>query len=277
LGLKSTYSLREFRPDDAASLEALLRTTFPCFREDDMFTWKYERNPELANSLVIIAEKEGELVGSNYWISRRLQLMKNLSVNAALAADIAVNPKERGNGVGTKLLLYPRLSGAFKKNKIVVSYMFSGQELSKRLYKPAAGYIAAPRGTTTYRKLFTCNELKEIFEKINAAVESSEELKRKVAELAMCVSFKLRGVPEFSLSITPEKICISEGTMKEADVVIEGSLPISSLMLKGDFGLRKIMKAFLLGKVKVRKGLRNILKMRQAIELFQVALDHKSP
>jgi putative sterol carrier protein len=242
-----------------------------------MFAWKYERNPEFANSLVIIAEKEGELVGSNYWISRRLQLMKNLSVNAALAADIAVDSKERGKGVGTKLLLYPRMAGTFKKNKIVVSYMFSGQELSKRLYKPAAGYIAAPGGTTTYRKLFTCNELKEIFGKIDAIVKSSEELKRKVAELAMCISFKLRGVPEFSLNIEHEKISIDEGAVKNPDIVIEGSLPLSSLMLKGDFGFRKIMKAFLLGKVKVRKGLRNILKMRQALRLFQAVLNHKSP
>jgi putative sterol carrier protein len=240
-----------------------------------MFTWKYERNPEFANSLVIIAEKGRELVGSNYWISRRLQLMKNLSINAALAADIAVNPKERGNGLGTKLLLYPRLAGTFKKNKIVVSYMFSGQELSKKLYKPAAGYIAVPSGTTTYRKLFTCNELKEVFEKINAIVETSEELKRKVAEIAMCISFKLRGVPEFSLSIEPEEISIHEGTKKEPDVVIEGSLPLSSLMLKGDFGLQKIIKAFFLGEVKVSKGFLKIFKIRKALKLFQATLNQK--
>jgi putative sterol carrier protein len=241
-----------------------------------MFTWKYSQNPELANSLVIVAEKDGEVVGSNYWIFRRFQLMKNLSVNAALAADIAVNPKERGNGVGTKLLLYPRLSGAFKKNKIAVSYMFSSQELSKKLYKPAAGYIAAPGGTTTYRKLFTCNDLKVTFERINTVVQSSEELKRKVADLTMHIHFKLRGVPEFLLSIEPGKISVNEVAMKEPDVVIEGSLPLSSLMLKGDFGLSKIMKAFFAGEVKVSKGLLKINKVRSALKLFQTALNQSS-
>ena len=271
-----TYQFREFRDDDFASLEAFLKTAFPGFKQDNMFMWKYRLNPSFANSLVIIAEKDGELVGSNYWILRRLKLMRNLQVAAALGADIAVSPKHRGSGVGTKLLLYPRLAGTFKKNKIVVSYMFSGQELSKRLYKPAAGYIAAPSGTTTYRKLFTCDQLKEIFQEVDLAVRSSEELKKKVAEVAMSMSFKLTGVPEFSINITTDKISLNEGETEKPDVVIEGSLPLSSLMLRGDVGAGEVMKAFLLGKVRVRKGFRNIFKMRKALKLFQTALNHKS-
>jgi putative sterol carrier protein/GNAT superfamily N-acetyltransferase len=270
------YQFREFRDDDFASLEELLKATFPGFKQDNIFMWKYRLNPSFANSLVIIAEKEGELVGSNYWILRRLQLMKNLQVVAALGADIAVSPKHRGSGVGTKLLLYPRVSEAFKKNKIVISYMFSTQKLSNRLYKPAAGYIAAPSGTTTYRKLFTCDQLKEVFQEVNSAVSSSEELKKKVAEVAMSMSFKLTGVPEFSISVAADKISLNEGETEKSDVVIEGSLPLSSFMLRGDVGAGEIIKAFLLGKVRVRKGFRKIFKIRKALKLFQAALSNKS-
>jgi putative sterol carrier protein/GNAT superfamily N-acetyltransferase len=271
-----TYQFREFRDDDIASLEALLKAVFPGFKQGNMFMWKYRLNPGFANSLVVIAEKDGEVVGSNYWILSSLQLMRNLQVVAALGADIAVSPEHRGSGVGKKLLLYPRSSGTFKKNNIVVSYMFTTQELGKRLYKPAAGYIAAPRGTTTYRKLFTCDQLKEIFQEVDLAVRSSEELKKKVGEVAMTMSFKLTGVPEFSISIATDKISLNEGEPEKSEVVIEGSLPLSSFMLRGDVGAGEVIKAFLLGKVRVRKGFRNIFKMRKALKLFQVALNNKS-
>jgi putative sterol carrier protein len=270
------YVYREFSENDATSLEAFLKTVFSSFREDNIFSWKYVMNPNFANSIVSIAEKDGKLVGSNYWSFRRLQITKDLAVNAALGADIAVNSKERGQGLGTKLLLYPRTAGIFKKNKIIISYMFSTQELSRKLYRPAAGYIRAPSGTTTYRRLFDCNELKEVFQKIDKAVQSSHELKKKAADASMRLSFKLTGVPEFSINIDPQNIKLDEGNVENPDVVIEGNLPLSSLMLKGDAGVAQIMKAFLFRKVKLKKGFSKIFKIRKVLVLFQEAIILKS-
>ena len=109
-----------------------------------MWFWKYRLNPNFDNSLVVIAEKDGKLVGSNYWLLRDLKLSSNTQVKAALGADIAVHPDYRGQGIGTELIRFPRLSGAFKEKGILVSYMFGRPELNKRFYSPAAGYIVAP-------------------------------------------------------------------------------------------------------------------------------------
>jgi putative sterol carrier protein len=155
--------------------------------------------------------------------------------------------------------------------------MFSTRELSNKLYKPAAGYIIAPSGTTTYRRLFDCNELKEVFQQINKTVQSNQELKKKAATISMNLSFRLTGVPEFSINISPEAISLNEGRAGESDVVIEGNLPLSSLMLKGDADAGQMVKAFLLRKIKVKKGLWKIFKIRRALVLFQDALNLKSP
>jgi predicted N-acetyltransferase YhbS len=266
------YLYRKFRDEDEAALEELLRNTFPSFKENNLWLWKYKLNPSFKSSLVILAEKDGEIVGCNYWMLRELKLLSNLHVKVALGADIAVHPKHRGFGVGTELMRYPRIYGAFKEKGVLLSYMFGRPELSKKFYEPAAGYTVAPNCTLTYKKLFNCNQLKDRFQKIDQAVKSNEELKRKLKDLAMCISFKLKGAPEFSVHIEPEMVYLNEGKAEKPDVIIEGSLPLSSLVLTGTVGTGDLVKAWLTGKFKIKKGLRHIFKIRKAFKLFQAAL-----
>jgi putative sterol carrier protein len=98
----------------------------------------------------------------------------------------------------------------------------------------------------------------------------------KAADASMRLSFKLTGVPEFSINIDPQNIKLDEGNVENPDVVIEGNLPLSSLMLKGDAGVAQIMKAFLFRKVKLKKGFSKIFKIRKVLVLFQEAINLKS-
>lgn len=271
-----SFSYRRFHEGDDASIEELLKITFPSFKEENLWYWKYKLNPCFDSSLVFVAEKDNEIIGSNLWLLRDIKLLGDLRVKAALGADVAVHPKYRGLGVGTELMRYPRLSGAFKEHKILLSYMFGRPELSKRLYQPAAGYIVVPNCTITYRKLFTCRQLKEKFQEIDQAIKSNEELKRKLRDLVMRICFKLQGAPEFSLHIEPEKVYLTEGFAEKPDVIIEGSLPLSSLVVSGAVSTGDLVKASLTGKFKVRKGLLHVFKVRKAFKLFQAASKTKS-
>ena len=272
----SEYTFRKFQSGDEAALERLLKSTFPSFNEENVWAWKYRLNPYFEDSLVTLALKNGEMIGCNYWMQRDLKLLDNLEIKAALGADVAVNPNHRRFGVGKELLRYPRISGAFKEKHILMSYMFGRPELRKRFYKPAAGYIIAPNNTVTYRKLLNCHQLIVKFEEINRIVNSIVDMKLLLNELSMCVSFKLRGAPDFSIHVEKEKIYLEEGKAKNCDMVIEGNLPLSVLTIGGGVGLRDLVKLFLTGRVKIKKGFNHVFKLRKIFVLFHMALNQKS-
>ena len=91
----------------------------------------------------------------------------------------------------------------------------------------------------------------------------------------MCISFKLKGTPEFSVHIEPEKVYLEEGKAKKCDILIEGSLPLSILLIGDEVGLGNLVKFLLTGKVKIRKGLFQAFRLRRIFVLFQEALNQK--
>jgi predicted N-acetyltransferase YhbS len=269
----AAYTYREYQNGDQAALEKLLRSTFPRFNEDNMWAWKYKSNPSFDNSLVILAEKDGELIGCNYWMQRDLKLLANMQVKAALGADVAVYPNHRKFGVGKELLRYPRNSGIYKEKNLLLSYMFGRPELSTRFYKPVAGYILAPSCTSTYRKLFNCKELKDAFFKIDNAIKSNEAIKNKLKKITLRISFRLRGTPEFSINFEEGSVYLEEGKAEKSDMLIEGNLPLSFLIIGGEGGLSDLVKFLITGKVKIKKGLFHVFRLRKIFVLFKTALN----
>jgi predicted N-acetyltransferase YhbS len=270
-------SYRLFRDEDQAGLEELLKNAFPSFRDSNLWSWKYRLNPNFHSSLVVIAEKDGKIVGSNYWLSRDLKLSSTVQIRAALAADVVVHPDYRGRGIGSELVRFPRLSGAFKQKGIVLSYSLVGRsELVERFYHPFAGYTSAPSDTITYRKLFSCQELREKFEEIDQAIKSNAAVRKQLKDVAMSISFKLRGAPQFSVHIQPERVYLEEGKTDNSDVIVEGSLSLSSLIIEGEVSVGDLVKSWLTGKIKIRRGLLHVFKLRKAFTLFQAAFDQKS-
>ena len=270
-----SISYRRFRDSDETALESLLKNTFPSFRGSNQWSWKYRQNPKFDESLLVIAERDGKLIGSNYWLLRDLKLSSAVTVRAALAADIAVYPDCRGQGIGTELIRFPRQSGAFKERGILMSYMFGRPELNESLYRPAAGYIIAPNSTITYRRHFNCQELREKFQEINHAINSNGALRDKLKEVVMCISFKLRGAPEFTVHIEPENVYLEEGKLEESEMFIEGSLPLSFLIFGGEISSAYLFRSWITGKINIRKGFHHIFKLRKAFILFQAALREK--
>jgi predicted N-acetyltransferase YhbS len=271
-----SHIYRTYQQGDEASLEQLLKRTFPRFNESNIWQWKYTQNPGFDNSLLIVAENDKEIIGSNLWLLREFKLLDNLSVPAALAADIAVDTNYRGHGIGSKLMLYPRLSGTFKAHKLLLSYMFGRPELNKRFYKPVAGYVVAPSNTITYKKLFNCKQLSDKFQQIDRAVNSDKDLIQALEHFTLSIAFFLKGASAFTVIIKPGKISLDEGKIEKPDVIIEGKLPLSVLTISGGITTGYLVKSWVTGKFKITKGITKVFKVRRAFQILQTALKKNS-
>ena len=266
-----TFSIRAYREGDQAKLEALLRSTFSSFKQENYWNWKYKTNPGFDPDLVLLAEQEGRIIGCNHWLVRDLQLARDLRVKAVLAADVAVNQAYRGQGIGKELVRYLRTSGTFGDKGIVMSYMFTKPTLNKGLYQPAAGYIRLQTAAVTYKKLFNCNQLKAKFQKMDKTIKSNPEAQKKLEGFKLQATFRLKGAPEFTIKVEPQGVSLDEATPTNPDVIIEGNLPLSATLVSGDVSVGDLAKAWLTGKIKIKKGPWNIFKLRKAFKIFQAA------
>jgi predicted N-acetyltransferase YhbS len=270
------YSFRNFAQGDELALSELLKSNLPSFFRSNFWAWKYKLNPNFDPSLIVVAEKDGEIVGCNHWLLRDLKLSQSLNVKAALGADLLVNPKHRGHGVAKQLVLFLRQNRAFKDKGIVLSYSLAPPLLNKNLYNPVAGYVAPSNSTTTYRKFFNCRELKEKFQLIDDVIQSRVDLKSKLKGLEMHALFRLKGTPTFALHIESERVYLEEGEIEKPDVIIEGSIPLLfSSVVAGNIGARKLVEAWITRKVKIKKGLLKIVKIWRFFQVFQMALSRR--
>ena len=266
------YSYRKFVQADETVLIKLVKEGFPDFLEGNFWVWKYKLNPDFDPSLVVVAEKDGQVVGCNHWLVRDFKLSRCLKVKASLGADIIVRPEHRGHGVGKALLKFFRTSKAFKEKGAILTYMFADRDLGKRLYGPAVGYVAAPNSTTMYMKFLNCRRLKEKFQLINEAIESRKELQRELDGLNMRIVFRLRGAPAFSINLASNQIDLVEGELETADAIVEGDFPLFSSAMEGKRGASGLIKALLTRKLKVKKGKLKVFKLFKVFKVFKLAL-----
>jgi len=264
-----TYLYRKLKEQDEQALTELLRTGFPLFLKNNYWTWKYKKNPYFEPSLVAVAEENGKIIGCNHWLMRDLKLSSDLKVRTALAGDLLIRYEHRGQGIAAELLRAMRSSEIVKYNGITLSYMFAPIKLNERLYSPVAGYISAPNSTSTYKKFFNCNRLKEKIQFIDNCIKSDEKLTNKLRDLRMSALFRLKGLPTFVLYIESIGVHLEEGVIEKPDVIIEGSLPLSSAIIEGKISVRDLTKAYLTGEIKIKKGILKIFKLRNVFMLFQ--------
>jgi predicted N-acetyltransferase YhbS len=270
------YFVRRYSDGDEIAIEALLKETFRSFQQKNYWVWKYKSNPNFDPSLVALAEKDGKLIGCNHWLIREIKLSKEVRMKAVLAGDITVDRAYRGQGIGKELITYLHSSDTLKKKGVILSYMFTNPKLNNVLFQPTAGYVLFPTCSITYKKFFDCRQLKQKIEQINSVISTKEGVKTKLAAVVMTVSFELKGIPKFTLSIERDGLHLSEDKSEDKpekpDVIIEGSLPISLSLVDGRIGTKELMIYWISGRIKIKKGLLKILRMRKAFKIIQNGL-----
>ena len=272
---KFEYYYRKFAEGDEPAVIKLVNEAFPNFLEGDFWVWKYRLNPDFDPSLVVVAEKDGQVVGCNHWLVRDFKLSGYLKVKASLGADITVRPEHRGHGVGKALLRFFRVSEAFKEKGVILTYMFADRDLGRRLYGPAVGYVVAPNSTTMYKKFLNCQRVKERFQLVNEAIQSRKGLQTELNGLNMRILFRLRGAPVFSINLASNQVDLVEGELDGADAIVEGDFPLFSSAMEGKGGTSGLIKALLTRKLRVKKGKWKIFKLFKVFKVFKLALSNR--
>lgn len=264
----SGYLYRVLSDGDEDGVKALIKSVFGGFLGGDYWEWKYRRNPDFDPSLVVVAEKDGEVVGCNHWLVRNFKLSDDLVVKAALGADIAVSPKHRRRGIGKSLLLLLRSSKAFKEKKAVISYMYPNPEMINPLYRPAAFYVAAPNLTTRYTKILNWNKLKKRLEKVNRRLRSNQELQAKLSRLDLRLLFHIGGSPPLPLRIGEDGLVIDEAVVENPDVVFRVDLGTLESFGGAKNKTLRLIGAWLRGKLRIKGSLSHMVRLGRNFWIF---------
>ena len=149
--------------------------------------------------------------------------------------------------------------------------MFTDSKLNRHLHKPTVGYISSPSSTVTYKKFFDCQLLKKKFLEINKLIETKKNLKKELSGIIMATTFKLKGSPSFTIYIKEGQIRLVEGIDENADAIIEGNLPLSYAILDADYRIWQWIKAWIMGKLKIKKGVFKLFKMYKIFKIIHLA------
>jgi len=261
---------RAFNDKDEENVKQLVESVFTYFLSGEYWDWKYKFNPDFDSSLVAVAEKDGKIIGCNHWLLRELRISGSTEVKAVLGADIAVNPEYRGQGIGKSLLLFLRSSQAIRDKGVVLSYMFADPNLSKRLYRPVAGYVPGPAATVSYSKVLSWSKLKDRAEVVNEQINSE-----RFEKFDLKIRFQLSGAPQLLLELSKKGVRVSDGNFKNANITIKSDLSILSMLKKKKWRKRNLIRALLTGKLKVKGSLLNILRFYRSLWLIEEVFSEK--
>lgn len=258
------------------AVKRLVESTFSSFLSGKFWDWKYTQNPCFDPSLVAVAEEGEEIVGCNHWLPRSFKLSRSTTVDAVLAADIAVSPEYRKKGVGRALMQFLRSSEAAKNRKTALIYMFANPDLRRAFHTPTGGYVSTPARTVCYMKVLSWKKVRENATVFSQAVKLGQFGKR-LDNVDLKVLFRIHGTPSLRLHIGKDGVEAEEGVLssKCADVVVASDmLTLSKIRVKDN---RKwvFLKAMFTGKLRVRGKLTKILSLYRNMWVLQEILSGK--
>lgn len=267
--VESEYVYRTIVKGDEEAVEGLVKRTFMDFLGDDHWKWKYSRNPNFDPSLVAVAERNGKIVGCNHWLLRDIKLSSSLVGKAILCGDIAVDPNHRKRGVGKSLLLLLRSSRPSNTKGAVVNYMFTDPELSKRLFRPAVGYIPIPTSTVRYTKRWGWQKYIRRVEEINMKGVPKGGFSGKGLKRNFKVVFHVLGAPPLTIAMNQGGIEASEENVEDADLTVKCDLATLVGLKRKEKRMRRFFKALLTGKLRVKGSLFGIISLYRNLHLLQ--------
>ena len=274
---KQGYSCRCLRREDEEKVKLLIKNCFDDFLEGDFWSWKYKLNPDFKSKLVAVAESNGNIIGCNHWLLKNFKLSPSLKTKAILGADIAVDPKYRGKGIGKTLLASLRASDVVKTDKPSIIYIFADPSLAKHFHTPSGGYVPAPDKTVFYFKILNWHKLEANARILNEKI-SAGNFKDRLSESNLSILFKISDAPPLHLSMTEKGVTI-EGKVglkkRDADITISADLETLQQVGAKKKRLRNVFVALLTRKLRISGSPKKLLALYRNLWILQEIFGRK--
>lgn len=267
------YSCRTFRDEDEKEVKQLIKNAFGSFLDGEFWYWKYKLNPNFDPSLVMVAEKDGIIIGCNHWLLKNFRLSPSLETKAILGADVAVHPDYRGKGVGKSLLHSLRSSEAMRNEQPSITYIFADPPLVKHFHAPAGGYIPAPDTTVLYFKILNWRKLEESIRVLNEQIAAGK-FKERLSKFELKIRLKISDTPQLCLHMTEKGITV-EKNCENLDVTIVSDLASFQKLRTAKKRGRNMLTAILTRKLKVKARPGKLFTLYRNLWLFEEILSRK--
>jgi len=271
------YKCRSYQCDDEEQVRALVKNVFGDFLDGEFWNWKYKFNPDFDPDLVMVAEKDGVIVGCNHWLLKDFLLSPSLETKAVLGADIAVDPVCRSQGVGKTLLHSLRSSEGLKVKQPSFVFMFADPSLAKVFHNPKGGYFPAPDQTVFYLKIINWKKLESNAHEFNEQIAAGK-FEGRLSGIKLNILFKISNAPKLLFSITERGVAIgekAEGSVEKPDVTITADLDTLQKVGARKRRYLNMFKALLIGKLRVRGKPKSLIALYRNVWVLQEIFSQK--
>ena len=114
------FKFRLSEPAELNEIVELLKKNFEMPLE--YWKWKYLENPSINDSLIVVAERAGRIIGCGCWLPRSMKIADELEINSLIAAHLTVEPEYRKHGLGKKLIDYLRVDESLRKIRFIIDF-----------------------------------------------------------------------------------------------------------------------------------------------------------
>ncbi len=244
---KMEYTLRPYNKNDESAIIELLQSNIGG-TSYDQWTWKYKLNPNFDPSLIVVAEKNGQIIGCLTTTVQKLKISRSIIVKSiGSPAEIIVHPKYRRHNIGKNLAL--KLFEYAKNRKFVTTYGFASPEVFQFFWKRVVNAVSIPSSTVVYTKHLNHQFMSRIIAKTNKLLT----LDKRLCKINIAITFKLQGIPYFTFIVSNSKLKLINGQIKTPNITIEDQYGIiRSLTRNKKLSLLLIIKAVLNRNLKLK-------------------------
>jgi predicted N-acetyltransferase YhbS len=216
--------------------------------------------------LIVIAEENTEVIGCSHAQIRDFQISQKVTTQAAQTGDLFVRRDHRRRGIATNLTR--ALRKQLIENGAIILFGVATPETHRDFYSKLKGVnvFVIPQHfyqKTLYHKNLNCASFKQKAETINTILNDHPEIRDELMNIDLRVLVRLKGYPQFSLTLSEGQISIHED-----EPVTQPNMVITASRIPSPPSLLTFMKMALSGDLKV-KGLRNVFTIYKCYKILQ--------
>jgi len=262
---KKDYIVRTYREGDEKEIaKAYNFGNIPLDLKE--WIWKQKQSPDFDPSLVIVAEKDGKVIGIAQAQVRNLAISQMLTVKASQGADLLVVPEYRMKGVATDITSVLR-KNLRAKGVVIGPYGISLPTTFRNFYLKRGG-IKIPdklHCRTVFVKSLSCENLKRQASLVNHVLKERPDLSHRLAKIDLTILFRIRGHPSFAVKVCRGEISIAE----EKETAVRPDVLVVAPKLSSLTKISELVKLILSGNIRVSGLIRNFFKISKVFTVIR--------